>query len=72
MKDAELLRQQIAILSEIANRNKKENNHFKGILSFVLLLVEILKSDWKNYTLIDKLLFIGIWSPVLLIGLQAL
>ena len=56
--------QQFKIINELIAQ-KEESVQLKELAVLPFFLLSSIKEDWVNGTLVDKLLFIVVWSPLL-------
>ena len=58
---------QYRILMEIVSL--KDSKTSIGLLEYLkglfIILGTIVQDDWKHYTILEKIIFLGIWSPLL-------
>ena len=58
-------KQQDKIVRELINIDEEEEVPIKELLLLLFFLYNIAIEDWKNYTIIEKAVFLLIWSPLL-------
>ncbi len=61
------------VLSELLRlKNKKTLKVSEILKELVVLLIDVIIDDWNHYTILDKLVFLAICSPLLWIPISML
>ena len=55
---------QIDIFNELNEIGKKETTDMKSLLYLPSLVLHIIVEDWRNYTILEKAVFLIVMSPL--------